>query len=74
MTPKFECISNLGGPLEQFLVDKFASEGVPEGHNVESVHSGEQVILLFPREIVVRSCHVFQLHSAIVALYSLHCS
>ena len=65
--PKLVRVGNLGRPLEHLLVNKFACQGVPEGHNVESVDGSEHVILLLPHEVVVLSAEVLELHHSVDA-------
>ena len=67
VSPKLVRVSNLGRSLKHLLVYNFACQGVPEGHSVESVDSGQHVVLLLPREVVVLSAEVFELHHSVDA-------
>ena len=64
LMPKLVRVGNLGRSLEHLLVNKFACQGVPEGHNVVSVDSGQHVVLLLPHEVVVLPAEVLELHSS----------
>ena len=48
MAPIVVGMLNLVMFLKQLFMDQFACKSVPEGHHVESVDRGDQVILLLP--------------------------
>ena len=74
LMPKLVRVGNLGRPLKHLLVNKLACQGVPEGHNVVSVDSGQHVVLLLPREVVVLPAEVLELHSSADTYNLLDCS